>query len=94
VKPSELLRLKDWTQGHLARDVNGEVECYNSDKACSFCMLGAIYRTLGHMSTQSTAIRKYLNETYGAIGPYNDNICKSKQVAVAILEEAENAIGL
>lgn len=43
MKPSELLSDESkWTRGVCARDAQGNEVDVNSDKACSFCIVGAL----------------------------------------------------
>lgn len=38
-----------WTQGPFARDASGTAVSPGTDEACSFCLVGAVYRVYGNM---------------------------------------------
>lgn len=49
-KSIELLQEKDWCQGELARDKNGNMVYLGSSDAVAYCMLGAMHRAVGRTS--------------------------------------------
>ena len=78
LKPTKVKDLfkseKNWTQNVCARDEFGN-ECYSfSEKAVSFCLLGAVRRIYGEVSPSH--IRDLLTDefgSYGALLTFNDH---------------------
>ena len=51
MKLSEVLTGPDkWTQEYLAKDKDGHLVSTDSDDACKFCLMGAVYRVHGEKS--------------------------------------------
>jgi hypothetical protein len=97
----EVLKTKDWTQGCLARDQNQNAVPVNSPSACSFCMAGAIMLGSGiyvfdrrKMPVEWIEVEQAIcgSQSWG-IGVLNDYRIKSKEEAIAILEEALTRLG-
>ena len=85
MKPSELLRKKDWCQHSAAIDAKGCGITFRDRNAVAFCTLGAIYRCYNYY--ESTLVRdKLVNYLGSGISSWNDDSKRTKEEVIAALE--------
>ena len=87
MKPSELLRHKDWCQNFAATDKYGNIVGWASEDACAFCVAGAIYRCYGdaeYSDNVTKTLRTFLGVRY--VSEWNDMSERTKDEVIAALE--------
>lgn len=91
--PSHYVRF-GWTQGVCARNSEGEEVDVDSPEACCWCILGAVGIAADkNESINQQAFTSYFMKKWGGISVWNDNPNRTKEEVVALLEEAERALG-
>jgi len=87
-KAIELLK-KGWTRGAFARDWEGEEVAPSSNKACCWCILGALQASEVERTVPiRSALQCYLQKVtgYDLIPHFNDQVCGSDDEAIRTLE--------
>jgi hypothetical protein len=98
VKVKELLATEEqWTQGHYAKNTNGTPVGYTSEDACSFCLLGALDKTVQNLICRSEipSLCVAINEKLNAMAGNNDDVILSEfndthtyEEVIAVLDRA------
>ena len=88
-----------WTQNTFARDVNGNTIDVDSDNACSWCLMGAIYKSSDTVNQSNDVVDCLYRVTGQSVCYYNDNketqhqdIVNLLNTAIANCIEVENEI--
>jgi len=87
-----------WTQGSSAKDAEGNKVMYDSSKACSFCILGALHRVAfrqgrtGMTQEKIAALANIANKVREIIGvrpiiEWHDSPLRKKADVLAVLKE-------
>ncbi len=91
--PSEYIQ-KGWCKGAIAKNQIGQGVLGASVVAVSWCALGAVNASYGSVTLtylQASAIRSYLFDNVGNVGPWNDRQETSAPV-IAMLQAAEREV--
>ncbi len=96
MKAYELLESTGWCQGTYARDANGEAVHAMDEEACSYCILGAIWKTYGY-GDASDLVRRILSKGKGkrrghsirSIAEWQDAQERTKEEVIAALKAAD-----
>lgn len=80
---------KGWTQGVFARDFNDKAILLRdaSDKACSWCLSGAIYAASGSFHEGATKLLQKVTRTQN-LATYNDAANRTKSQVLAVIDKA------
>lgn len=91
MKAYELLSQPDaWTQGVWARDADGNSCKCQSEKAKSWCTIGAIIACYGTDAVQLRELTHYLKNRYNlSITAWNDNPRRTVTEVTTILKELD-----
>ena len=96
MKAYEVLEQYDWVQGIYAVDDTGRMCPSSSEKACAFCLLGAIERAYppSEWFKMASKVRDELNklsmkEASWPISIWNDAVERTKEEVVALLRRAD-----
>ncbi len=90
MKPSQILRSKQWCQGKTARDKDGNPVDVKSQELVSCCMLGAISLAYSHDVTQlyrvCDQLKALLKTDYAHLASWNDEVGRTKEDVISALE--------
>lgn len=79
-----------WTQGHYARNAEGDVADLMDNDACTFCLRGAIYRVTGYDEGKYLPIIQLLNSrvySFPGIINWNDAPGRTKAEVLDLIDE-------
>ena len=89
MKPSELLDSKEkWCQRASSRDPNGNTINPTDDKACSWCLFGAIYKCVPSQEERYTIYNRLNNILPGGFVYWQDQEGRTFEEVRALLLEA------
>lgn len=96
IKHCQNLIRKGWTQHTFARDKNKEPVSVSSPEACSFCLLGAVYKTARDLGPKSVIIEHKLLDSLEALtnqktAKFNDKKGRTKTQIINLLNSALNS---
>ncbi len=80
-----------WTQEASARDAEGEPLFSTDPRACSFCILGAVWRAVGYENQMESrlvyALRNAIGEDAKLVS-YNDTPGRTQDEMLALVDKA------
>lgn len=91
LKHARNLIIKGWTQGHYAKNNQGDSTCYKSKEACKFCSAGALLRTDEDFGTDmELEVREILKTAINGdcIVDWNDKTGRTKKQVVEAFNKA------
>lgn len=89
MKAWELLEQKGWCQGDWAKNRRGASTIYSRDSACSFCLLGSIYRVYEADERTNALARIASVLKASSIAAWNDAPGRTKEEVIAALKAAD-----
>jgi hypothetical protein len=83
---ADLLETKGWTKGLYAVDEDGEAVAVHSDRACAFCLIGALARVMDQ--DPSSVHHEAFPRT--SITVWNDRMDRTRDEVVAFLRSGKD----
>lgn len=81
---------ENWTQGEMAKTVDGYATGYSSEKACKFCIAGAMSRVdpFWFISLRHRLYKHVVARGYGTVEGFNDYPDRTHAEVLAFFDEA------
>ncbi len=96
LKQARVLLENGWTTGKTARNSAGEEVSFRDPSACSFCVLGAVWRVGGYVAPlggdMEELVRRVIRTRVPlgshAPGTYNDAEGRTKEEILSVIDDA------
>ena len=79
---------KGWNQAFYAKDAKGHSVDWDSKRAVSYCLAGALLKA----SKGDWIAEEYINSMFGAVVQYNDDKKRTKEEVLNLLDHARNSL--